>query len=217
MNILHEDQHIIVCIKPPEVVSEQTADKTGFADLLAMHTGTYIGVIHRLDRGVGGIMVYAKTPHAAKVLSQAVQERRLQKEYYAIVHGLLEMPSGSMQDLLFHDRRQNKTFVVERDRAGVKKAILDYETRSTQEIAPYGPLSLVRVTLHTGRTHQIRVQFASRAHALLGDGKYGASGDRCPIALFSSHLAFPHPVSGKPMDFTAVPTGEIWSFFRDAI
>ena len=206
---LHEDDALIVAIKPPNLLSEHTPDRKGsFADLLAERNGGYIGVIHRLDRGVGGVMVYAKTPTAAAKLSRAVQERQLEKEYLTIVHGIPEVTSDTLRDLLFHDRRQNKTFVVARERAGVKEAILDYTLLKSVENETHGPLSLLRVRLHTGRTHQIRVQFASRGYALLGDGKYGAAGDRCPIALFSSRLTFPHPKSGKILTFEEMPEWE---------
>ena len=209
MEILYRDESVTVCIKPPSLVSEQTPKKDGFADLIAAENGGYVGVVHRLDRGVGGVMVYANTPAAAASLSRAVQERRLQKEYLAIAHGIPDAPSGTLRDLLFHDRVKNKTFVVTRERGGVKEAILDYEVLKTFESVEHGVLSLLRVKLHTGRTHQIRVQFASRGLALLGDGKYGASGDRCPIALFSARLAFPHPVSGREMVFEAQPEWEL--------
>ena len=205
MEILYRDEFITVCIKPPLLLSEQTPKKDGLADLIAAENGGYVGVVHRLDRGVGGVMVYANTPDAAAKLSRAVQERKLEKEYLAIVHGIPTEPSGTLRDLLFHDRRQNKTFVVTRERAGVKEAILDYEIIKTLESETHGALSLILIRLHTGRTHQIRVQFASRGHALLGDGKYGASGDRCPIALFSARLAFPHPKTGAEMVFEAKP------------
>ncbi|MBQ9773589.1 MAG: RluA family pseudouridine synthase [Clostridia bacterium] len=213
MEILFEDDSIIVCIKPPSLLSEQTADKQGLADLLAARNGGYIGVIHRLDRGVGGVMVYAKTPQAAATLSRAVQEHSLQKEYLAVVHGIPNPPEGQMRDLLFHDRRQNKTFTVARERAGVKTAILDYVLQKALEHPDCGTVSLMRVRLQTGRTHQIRVQFSSRGHALAGDGKYGAR-DRCPIALFATRLAFSHPKTGKTMEFSALPTGEVWDAFE---
>ena len=109
--------------------------------------------------------------------------------------------SGEMRDLLFHDRRQNKTFVVERRRAGVKEALLEYDTVEHLVTARGEECALVHVLLHTGRTHQIRVQFASRGHTLLGDGKYGARGDNRQIALFATRLAFLHPVTQKPMRF----------------
>ena len=201
MEILFEDSAITVAVKPPNLVSERTDLHDGFADLLAARNPNgYVGVVHRLDRGVGGVMVYARTPLAAARLSAAVQEKSFQKEYLAWVHGELTEADGSMCDLLFHDRTKNKTFVVERERRGVKKALLDYETLEKRENDEFGIHSLVKIRLHTGRTHQIRVQFSHRKHPLLGDGKYGAH-DRCPIALFCCRLTFPHPISGKMLTF----------------
>ncbi len=201
ISVLFEDQHIIVVEKPPFLVCESTAKKDGLADLLEEQTGGYIGTVHRLDRGVGGVMVYAKTPVAAAKLSAAVQARELKKEYLAVVRGTPEPERGEMRDLLFHDRRQNKTFVVERQRAGVKEALLEYDTVDRLRTARGEECSLVHILLHTGRTHQIRVQFASRGHTLLGDGKYGARGDNRQIALFATRLAFLHPVTQKKMKF----------------
>ena len=201
ISVLFEDAHIIVVEKPPFLVCESTAKKDGLADLLEEQTGGYIGTIHRLDRGVGGVMVYAKTPLAAAKLSAAVQARELRKEYLAVVRGNLNPENGKMRDLLFHDRRQNKTFVVERQRAGVKEALLEYDTIEHLTTARGEECSLVHVLLHTGRTHQIRVQFASRGHTLLGDGKYGARGDNRQIALFATRIAFLHPVTRKNMEF----------------
>ena len=213
MNVLFEDTHIIVCIKPPHLSSEQTAAQNGFADLLAAQNGGYLGVVHRLDLGVGGVMVYAKTREAAARLSRDVQEHRLEKEYLAAVHGVLEEPVGTLRDLLFHDRRLNKSFAVSRERAEVKEAILDYTAEKKAE-SEFGIVSLVRVKLHTGRTHQIRVQFSSRRHPLVGDGKYGAR-DRSPIALFSTRLAFSHPKTGERMEFSALPSGGVWDILLE--
>lgn len=201
ISILYEDAHIIVVLKPPALVCESTAAKDGLADLLSAHTGGYIGTVHRLDRGVGGVMVYAKTPTAAAKLSAAVQARELKKEYLAVVRGNPVPTCGEMRDLLFHDRRQNKTFVVDRQRAGVKEALLEYSVKEHLMTAHGEECALVHILLHTGRTHQIRVQFASRGHTLLGDGKYGARADKRPIALFATRLAFLHPATRKPMEF----------------
>lgn len=201
ISVLFEDAHIIVVKKPPFLVCESTAKKDGLADLLEEKTGGYIGTVHRLDRGVGGVMVYAKSPAAAAKLSAAVQARELRKEYLAVVRGVPSPDCGEMRDLLFHDRRQNKTFVVERQRAGVKEALLEYDTIERITTARGEECSLVHVLLHTGRTHQIRVQFASRGHSLLGDGKYGARGDNRQIALFATRLAFSHPITRKKMEF----------------
>ena len=203
ISVLFEDAHILVVRKPPMLVCESTARKDGLADLLLERTGGYIGTVHRLDRGVGGVMVYAKTPTAAAKLSAAVAARELKKEYLAVVRGAPEPEKGEMRDLLFHDRRQNKTFVVERQRAGVKEALLEYDTIDHLTTARGEECTLVHILLHTGRTHQIRVQFASRGHTLLGDGKYGACGDNRPIALFAKRLTFLHPVTRKKMEFEA--------------
>ncbi len=210
MEILYEDNAITVAVKPPDLLSEQTPDRKGFADLLAVRNPNgYVGVIHRLDRGVGGVMVYARTPQAAAKLSAAIQSHRMRKEYLAVVHGIPSDADGEWRDLLFHDRTKNKTFVVDRSRRGVKEAILSYEVLHSFSHDGFGQLSLVRVRLQTGRTHQIRVQFSSRGYPLVGDGKYGAR-DRAPIALFSHRLSFPHPDSGKPMEFSKDPEGELW-------
>lgn len=203
ISVLYEDAHIIVVEKPPFVVCESTANKDGLADMLVEQTGGYVGTVHRLDRGVGGVMVYAKNPAAAAKLSAAIQARELKKEYLAVVRGAPVPKEGEMRDLLFHDRRQNKTFVVERQRAGVKEALLEYDTVEHLTTARGETCSLMRVLLHTGRTHQIRVQFASRGHTLLGDGKYGARGDDRPIALFATRLKLLHPVTRKKMEFEA--------------
>ncbi len=216
MEILYQDQAITVAVKPPQILSEQTADGSGFADLVAaQNKNRYVGVIHRLDRGVGGVMVYARTPQAAAKLSSAVQNRLLKKEYFAIVHGEIAESEGRLCDLLYHDRIKNKTFVVDRERKGVKDATLDYRVLAVREHPEYGKLSLIRVELLTGRTHQIRVQFSSRKHPLLGDGKYGAH-DACPIALFSHSLTIPHPTSNQVLNFSKDPTGTPWELFEGA-
>lgn len=206
--ILYSDDHIVVCQKPVGIVSEETADRKGLADLLRQTPNEYIGVVHRLDRGVGGVMVYAKTRAAAARLSAAVQDHSFQKEYLAVVHGTPAEPCARLTDLLFHDRAKNKTFVVARERRGVKEAILDYEVVRSVEHAQFGCISLLRIKLLTGRTHQIRVQLSSRGLPLVGDGKYGAR-DRCDIMLFCHRLTFPHPKTGKPLTFSALPDWEI--------
>ncbi len=212
MDLLYEDDAVIVAIKPVGSLSERTQSGDGFADLLAERNGGYIGVIHRLDRAVGGVMVYAKTPTAAAKLSSDVQAHAVKKEYLAILHGRPTDRSGMLRDLLFHDRTRNKTFVVDRKRAGVKEALLEYRTLDSAEHADFGTLTLVHVLLHTGRTHQIRVQFSSRGYSLLGDGKYGAH-DRCSIGLCSHRITFPHPVTRREMTFSFTPTGEAWDLF----
>ncbi|MCD8144850.1 MAG: RluA family pseudouridine synthase [Oscillospiraceae bacterium] len=155
--------------------------------------------VHRLDRNVAGVMVYAKTKAAAAKLSAAVQENRLTKEYLAVVHGVPEQPAGIYEDLLWKDSGRNKTYVVTRPRKGVKSARLAYRVLEAGENR-----SLVHIRLYTGRSHQIRVQFASRKTPLVGDGKYGAK-DHEALALASCRLCFPHPVTGAQMELTWLP------------
>lgn len=207
-DIIFEDAHILAVKKPVGLLSESTPQCDGLADLLQAHVKGYIGVIHRLDRGVGGVMVYAKTPAAAAHLSEQVRTREMKKEYLALGHGKLPDPSGRLSDLLFHDRRINKTFVADRARKGVKEAILDYETLRTLP-SPIGELSLLRVRLLTGRTHQVRVQLASRGLPLVGDRKYGAPSSG-PIGLFCRAITLRHPVSGEELTFSAEPSGKPW-------
>ena len=212
MELLYEDRHLWVAVKPAELLSEQTPNKDGFADLLANENKGYVGVIHRLDRGVGGVMVYAKTPVSAAKLSAAVQKHEMQKEYLAVVCGRPTEESATLKDLLFHDRFANKTFVVDRARKGVKEAILDYQTLETIHDEHLGDFSLLKIRLHTGRTHQIRAQFSHRRLPLLGDRKYGGfSSDS--IALFSHSLSFVHPITGKELSFSKEPVGRAWELF----
>ena len=187
MEILHSDRDIVVIIKPVGLDSEHEVPQ---------ELGGEIYPIHRLDKNVGGVMVYAKTKSAAAALSKAVQEGTMVKEYVAMVHGT-PPEQGDWTDLLFKDSTKNKVFVVKKERRGVKKARLEYK-RLTE-----GETSLVRVRLHTGRSHQIRVQFASRGFPLVGDGKYGAKDHASAPMLFSCQLTF--PFRGKTMIFSAKP------------
>ena len=191
MEILYSDKEIAVCLKPLGVDSEKELPA-----LLAEALGGQIFPIHRLDKNVGGCMVYARTKQAAAALSKAIQEGTMVKEYLALVHGT-PPEAGDWQDLLWKDSQKNKVFVVKRERKGVKQARLEF-TRLTA-----GESSLVRIRLHTGRSHQIRVQFASRGYPLVGDHKYGARDDSDTPMLFSCALTFPH--QGKTMHFEARP------------
>ena len=206
MNIIYEDKAVIVAEKPVGILSQgDTPDSMPY--LLSELTGGEIYPVHRLDRGVGGIMVYAKTQSAAARLCAEVSERSFNKEYLAVVHGKPEEKSAVLEDLLFKDSRKNKTYVVKRERKGVKKAVLSYETVSCGFFGE-SEYSVVRVKLQTGRSHQIRVQFASRKHPLFGDRKYGAVDKEKNIALWSYSLGFYHPVTNERLSFTLNPPAQ---------
>ena len=197
-----------MCVKQPGELSQ--AGKPGERSLLTAleeSVGAPIYPVHRLDRETGGVMVYARTKEAAARLCDAVARHELEKEYVCIVRGVPEDREGVYRDLLLHDKQRNKTFIVDRMRGGVKEAVLTYRV-----IASKGDTSLVRVRLQTGRTHQIRVQFAGRKTPLIGDGKYG--GGRGDLALWSCHLAFLHPKSGKKMSFESLPKCGIWDEYE---
>lgn len=205
MNILYEDRELVICEKPAGVLSEEG----GMPDLLREATGCReIFCVHRLDRETGGLMVYAKTRRAAAGLSAAIAAGQLQKEYLAVVQGEPE-EQGILRDLLYRDAAKNKSYVVKRMRRGVREAELRYRRLETRE-----GLSLVRVALKTGRSHQIRVQFASRGMPLVGDGKYGSAYRDRSLALWSAVLAFPHPVTGERISRTLPPPADRpWSLF----
>ena len=208
MNILYQDPHLLLCEKPVGLLSEGEGPDSLPAQLAAL-TGGPVYPVHRLDRGVGGLMVYAKNRRTAAALSEAVRRREMEKQYLCVVSGAPEAPAGTLEDLLYWDAARGKSFPVTRERRGVKRASLSYEVLEGRE-----GLSLLRVTLHTGRTHQIRVQFASRRLPLLGDRKYGGAGPG-PIALWSHRLAFRHPVSGEAMDLSLPPPpADPWTLFQ---
>lgn len=191
MEILYQDRDLVACVKPVGMDSEHE-----MPNALTQQLGGEIYTLHRLDKNVGGLMVYARTKAAAAKLSQMIQAGEFVKEYVALVHGT-PPPSGDWEDLLFKDSRKNKVFVVKRQRAGVKAARLEF-TRLTE-----GEHSLVRIRLHTGRSHQIRVQFSSRGFPLVGDHKYGARDTSAAPTLFSCCIRFPW--RGKPVEFSAMP------------
>ena len=204
MEILYEDGDIIVIVKPTGMASQLTPDGSDCVTALAARTGGDIFPVHRLDTAARGVMVYAKNKRAAAFLSKEIAEGRFYKEYAALVHGRPEPPEGTMEDWLFKDR-SNKTYVVKRERKGVKKALLTYRTEETFSTEKYGEVSRVAVRLQTGRTHQIRVQFASRQRPLLGDGKYGAKDNAPFLGLASRKLTFRHPGTGEEMAFAWEP------------
>ncbi len=191
MEILYQDSSIAVCIKPVGLDSEEQVPAA-----LTDAIGGKFYPIHRLDKNVGGVMVYARTSQAAAALSRAVQDGSMVKEYVALVHGM-PPERGDWEDWLFKDSSKNKVFVVKKERKGVKKARLEFMRLSCADP------SLVRIRLHTGRSHQIRVQFASRGYPLAGDRKYGAKDGCTEPMLFSCRLTFPH--KGQAVAFEAFP------------
>ena len=206
MQIIYEDQDIVVCVKPARVLS--TDEPGGVPDLLREELGTEdFRTVHRLDRVVSGLMVVARNAAAASELSRQIREDAFEKEYVAVVRGALKEECGQMRDLLGRDKARKMTFVAPEPAKGVQEAVLDYWVLSKN-----GEFSKVRIRLHTGRTHQIRVQFASRGLPLVGERKYSELNDPCEIALWSYRLAFFHPGTGERMEFTRNPAGDYpWS------
>ena len=213
-NILYEDPHLLVCIKPSGYLSEDSEDPRCMPQMLRSHYEAiskkpYIATVHRLDRIVGGVMLFSRRREVTGKLTAAVQEHRITKEYLAVLRGHPEQDEATLTDLLFRDAAHNKSYVVKRMRKGVREARLSYQVLAKTE-----SLSLVRIQLHTGRTHQIRVQFSSRGLPLLGDIRYGSKDPDCSAALWSYHLAFTHPVTGKPVDVQQPPPDVYpWNLF----
>ena len=211
ITVLFEDNNIISAIKPAGVLS-QAGNTADMISLLGEGRGE-IYPLHRLDKNVGGVMVFAKNKQAAAKMSQLISENRMSKSYYAVLCGKPEEDCAVLEDLLFKDSSKNKSFVVKRMRKGVKKASLEYKTVESVQ-TDSGFLTLVKVKLHTGRTHQIRVQFSSRKLPLLGDGRYGGKSDKCDIALWSTEISFISPFDRQNLTFKApLPQQYPWNLF----
>jgi len=208
IKILYEDEQLAVCIKPNGVDSER-----GVPELLSEALDGEFFCVHRLDKPTGGVMVYARTREAAAVLSASFAEGRTQKQYLAAVQGAPEEERGSFRDLLYHDAARGKSYVVQRPRRGVKEALLDYELLESAEVEGR-TVSLLRIALRTGRSHQIRVQLASRGMPLVGDGRYGSALRALPLGLWAESLRFPHPADGREIAFSCAPTEILpWTAF----
>lgn len=211
LKIIYEDNHIIVVEKIPNIPSQ--ADKTGDIDMLSLikkyikekyekKGNVYLGLVHRLDRPVGGVMVFAKTSKAASRLSEEVRTKQFQKEYLVVVDGKFKKENGVLEDYLLKNGQKNISKVVKEGTKNSKYAKLEYETlKYNEEIE----LSLLKIKLHTGRHHQIRVQLSSRNHSIYGDQKYGSRGRGKQIALWAYKLTIIHPISKKEMTFISVP------------
>ena len=190
-DILFQDRHLVACLKAPGLLSETG----GMPELLADLIGGSVYCVHRLDRAVGGVMVYARTKEAAAALSGAIAAGKMKKRYLAVVCGRPQEKETVWRDLLYHDAERNKSYVDVAENGGEELSLLDIE-------------------LHTGRSHQIRVQFASRSLPLAGDGRYGSPVRNCEIALWSAQIEIPHPISGKVMCFSAPPPDSFpWTEF----
>lgn len=217
MKILFEDSHLLICEKPAHILSEPDGSGNDILSLLKTEHNLDCLLVHRLDRGTGGAILLAKDKTAAAKLSALIQGRKFHKEYLAVVSGTPTEPQGIYKDMLFKDARKNKNYVVTRPRKGVKDASLEYSLSSTTDNNGT-PASLVKIRLHTGRTHQIRVQFASRKMPLLGDGKYGSTDNHCSTALWSHCIAFCHPFTGEEICVHSNPPAVYpWTLFSDRL
>lgn len=188
VRILYQDQEMIICEKPVGISSESP----GLPELVSAQIGQHVWPVHRLDKGTGGVFILALSQQSCRSLQMLFQQSQICKEYYAVISGSPEERSGTWSDLLWHDRIKNKSFVVTRSRCGVKTASCSWvllETVKHEE----NQLSLVRVSLHTGRTHQIRVQFSFRGFPLVGDRKYGSHVHADTVSLWSSSISVPFP------------------------
>jgi len=211
MKIIYEDNHIIVVEKMPNIPSQ--GDKTGDTDMLTIIKeylkekynkpgNVYLGLIHRLDRPVGGVMVFAKTSKAAARLSEQVRNKELKKKYLVIVNGKLDKERDILEDYLLKNERNNLSKVVKEGTKNSKFASLDYEVIKYNEETN---LSVLKINLHTGRHHQIRVQLSSRDHSIYGDQKYGERGRGKQIALWAYSLTIKHPITKEEMTFEDYP------------
>ena len=211
LKVIYEDNHIIVVEKPVNIPSQ--GDKTGDIDLLTMVKeylkekyqkpgNVYVGLIHRLDRPVGGVIVFAKTSKAAARLSEQVREKQFQKTYLVICNGKMEADKGELQDYLWKNEQKNTSKVVKKEIKNSKLAILEYEVLKYE---PEINLSVLKILLHTGRHHQIRVQLSSRNHSIYGDQRYGGRGHGKQIALWAYQLVLQHPITKEWMTFSSIP------------
>lgn len=202
MDIIYIDNDIVVCVKPAGVLS--TDEPGGLPELLRAEIGGEIRTVHRLDRATGGLMVLARNKSAASELSRQIREGKFDKSYLAFVHGETP-PRGELRHLMYRDKARKMSFITDKPDKGVQEAVLEYERLS---YCPERDGSLIRVHLITGRTHQIRCQFAHCGFPLFGERKYSELGDPCKLALWSAQLRFRHPADGRKLEFTKAPPEE---------
>ncbi|RCX17612.1 ribosomal large subunit pseudouridine synthase D [Anaerobacterium chartisolvens] len=220
IRILYEDNHLLAVEKPVNVLSQ--SDSTGDADMLSLLKeyirvkygkpgDVYLGLVHRLDRPVGGVMVFARTSKAASRLSEQIRRREFKKTYMAVVHGSFSSGTGTLRHWLKKDEAENTVRVVSAETEGAKEAVLDYYVLGSRD-----GVSLVKIDLHTGRSHQIRVQFSQEGHALFGDQKYGRGLNKAgqQIALWSLAIELLHPTLKQPLELKCTPPNIFpWSLF----
>ena len=222
LKVIYEDNHIIVVEKKPNIPSQ--SDKTGDIDMLTIVKeyikekynkpgNVYLGLVHRLDRPVGGIMIFARTSKSASRLSNQVREKIFKKEYLAVVDGNPVPEKGTLEDYLYKDERNNISKVVKKEKKNAKLAKLDYELVKYNSVKD---LSLLEINLFTGRHHQIRVQLSNFGHSIFGDQKYGTRGKGKQIALWAYELEFEHPISKEKMTFKVLPEPVgTWCILKD--
>lgn len=224
LKITYLDKDILVAVKPAGIPSQP--DKTGDLDFLSLlqeemkkrgETNSYIGLLHRLDRPVGGLMVFARNKECEGILGKLIQEKKMKKSYEAVVLGKMTEQKGELRDYLWKDGKKNTSMVVQKGRKDSKEAVLTYETLGETTVEGVGVLTKVSIYLQTGRHHQIRVQFSSRGNAIYGDAKYGGMGknpwEKRELALWSKSLCFPHPRTKETMAFEEVPSRYPFSLF----
>lgn len=221
VKVLYEDNHLLVVQKPVNILSQgdDTNDKD-MVNLLKNYVkekynkpgNVFIGLVHRLDRPVGGVMVFAKTSKAASRLSEQVRNKSFKKTYRAVIHGTMNKKEDTLKDYLYKNKKTNMVSVVSKNYKDAKNAELDYKTLQSKD-----NFSLVQIDLKTGRPHQIRVQFSSRKHPLFGDQRYGQSVNKVgqQIALWSYKIEITHPTTKEKMEFICEPPKEHpWNLFN---
>lgn len=219
IDVIYEDNHLLVVKKPINILSQ--GDNTNDLDMVNLLKkylkekynkpgNVFVGLIHRLDRPVGGIMVFAKTSKCASRLSEQVRNKTIKKTYKAVIHKTMDKKEGTLKDYLYKNKKTNMVSVVTKNHKEAKDAVLDYKTLASND-----EFSLVEIDLHTGRPHQIRVQFSSRNHPLYGDQRYGNSKVGEQIALWSYKLEFNHPTTKERLVFTCdTPNEYPWNLFK---
>ena len=224
LRVIFEDNQIIVVEKQPNIPSQ--ADKTEDIDMLTIVKqyikekynkpgNVYLGLVHRLDRPVGGVMIFAKTSKSAARLSGQVREKIFKKKYLAVVDGKFDNNKGTLEDYLYKDERNNISKVVSKEKKNAKLAKLDYEVLAYNEVKN---LSLLKINLHTGRHHQIRVQLSHAGHSIFGDQKYGTRGQGKQIALWAYELTIEHPITKQEMTFKSIPESNgTWCILKNVV